>query len=241
MPDDAGTTWGPTVNDLGMPDMNARLTVRDRNGAMHQEIRQRICLLDYAPGTRLSEAALAQEFGTSRTPIRRVLAQLEDEGLVQSRHGVGTIVTDADINELAQVYRLRVELTELVGRVDPVIPGVEFLDRFDRLVARGAEIIKSASPHEFTRFDMEVFHALLELTANEPLRQTLERLYFQTKRIWLKTAIEAQLDLEEEFRIFHHELEAIQLALRSCDLQAVAHIQRAHISMSFKRLQLQNT
>ena len=69
----------------------------------------------------------------------------------------------------------------------------------------------------------------------------MERLYFQTKRIWLKTAIEAQLDLDEEMRIFHHELEAIQLALRSGDLRAAAHIQRAHISMSFQRLQQQNS
>jgi DNA-binding GntR family transcriptional regulator len=220
--------------------IDAPLKVRDRLAAMHHELRQRICLLEYPPGMRLSEAALAEEFGTSRTPMRRVLARLEDEGLVQSHHGVGTIVTDAGIDELEQVYRLRVELTELTDRLDPVLPDPAFMIRLDKLVERGADIINSGTPHEFTKFDMEVFHALLELTSNEPLRQTLERLYFQTKRIWLKSAIEAQLDLEEEFRIFHHELEAIQLALRSNDLEAAAHIQRAHISMSFKRLQQQN-
>ncbi|WP_254694106.1 GntR family transcriptional regulator [Sulfitobacter sp. SK012] len=215
--------------------------VRDRHAALHHELRQRICLLDYPPGMRLSETALAEEFGTSRTPLRRVLARLEDEGLVRSLHGVGTIVTDANISELAQVYRLRVELAELVGRVDPVQPDEAFLERLNHFVTRGADIIQSGTPHEFTQFDMDVFQFLLELTSNEPLRQTLERLYFQTKRIWLKSAIEAQLDLQEEFRIFHHELEAIQLALRSGDLEAAAHIQRAHISMSFKRLQGQNT
>ncbi|PYG28920.1 GntR family transcriptional regulator [Pelagimonas varians] len=215
-------------------------TVRDRHAVMHGEIRQRICLLEYPPGMRLSEAALAEEFGTSRTPIRRVLARLEDEGLVQSHHGVGTIVTDSDIAELAQVYRLRIELTELVGRLDPEPPNEKFMLRFDSLVQRSAKVIATGTPHDFTRFDMEVFQVLLELTSNIPLRQTMERLYFQTKRIWLKTAIEAQLDLDEEVRIFHQELEAIQLALRSGDLNAAAHIQRAHISMSFQRLQQQN-
>ena len=146
------------MTELQTPDMDARLTVRDRNGAMHQEIRHRICLLEYAPGTRLSEAALALEFGTSRTPIRRVLAQLEDEGLVQSQHGVGTIVTDANITELAQVYRLRVELTELVGRLDPVTPDAAFVDRFGGLVLRGGEITKSGTAVEFTQFDiLDVF------------------------------------------------------------------------------------
>lgn len=216
-------------------------SVRDRHAAMHHEIRQRICLLHYPPGVRLSETELAEEFGISRTPLRRVLARLEDEGLVQSIHGVGTIVTDADIGELEQVYRLRVELAELTGRVDPVVPNADFLDRFQSLVSRGSEIVETGTPQEFTRFDIDVFQTLLELTSNAPLRLVLERLFYQTKRIWLKTSIEARLDLQQEFRIFQHEIEAVQLALRSADLQAVAHIQRAHISMSFKRLKQQNT
>jgi DNA-binding GntR family transcriptional regulator len=217
------------------------LSVRDRHDLMHHEIRQRICLLDYLPGTRLSEVALAEEFGTSRTPIRRVLARLEDEGLVQSVHGVGTVVTDADLAELEQVYQLRVELIALTARLDPVPPDADFMVEFEALVQRGEEIIANGTPRAFTQFDIDVFQVLLRLTANLPLRQTLERYYFQTKRLWLRAAEEAQLNLEEEFRIFQHELEAIQLALRSGDVEAVAHIQRAHISMSFKRLQNKST
>lgn len=219
---------------------DAGLSVRARHALMHHEIRQRICLLDYLPGTRLSEAALAEEFGTSRTPIRRVLARLEDEGLVQSFHGVGTLVTDADLAELDQVYRLRVELTGLTARLDPVQPDAAFMVAFDQLLRRGADIVANGTARAFTQFDIDVFQVLLQLTANLPLRQSLERYYFQTKRLWLRAAEEAQLDLEEEFRIFQHELEAIQLALRSGDAEAVAHIQQAHISMSLKRLQLKS-
>lgn len=214
-------------------------SARDRHEALHHTLRERICLLQYPPGSRLSEADLAAEFGTSRTPLRRVLARLEDEGLLKSLHGVGTIVTDADIAELAQVYHLRVELTALMGRLDPVLPDAAWQARFAALVVQAAAMRDTGTPQGFTAFDMEVFQCLLDLTANEPLRQVLERLYYQTKRIWLKSAIAAQLDLIEEFRIFHHELEAIQIALQSGDLQAAADIQRAHISMSFKRLQQQ--
>ena len=52
-------------------------TARDRFERLHAELRDRICLLEYAPGTRLSEEALAAEFGVSRTPLRRVLGRLE--------------------------------------------------------------------------------------------------------------------------------------------------------------------
>lgn len=223
-----------------MAELDSNLSGRNRLEAMHDELRQRICLLDYPPGMRLSEVALAEEFGTSRTPMRRVLARLEDEGLVQSVHGVGTLVTDANLRELEQEYRLRLELTELTGRLDPVIPDAAFMENLDRLIARAEVMITDGTPQTFTQLDMDVFQALLHLTANEPLKQVLERLYYKTKRIWLTAAIRAELDLTEEFRIFHHELEAIRLALQSQDMRAVAQIQCAHISMSFRRLRQHN-
>lgn len=223
-----------------MPDADSGLTVKDRHAAVYAELRQRICLLDYPPRAQLSEIALAGEFGTSRTPMRRVLARLEEEGLVQSVHGVGTFVTDADITELEQAYRLRVELTGLTGQLDPVTPDTVFLMVLQRLIARAAQMIVSGTPRSFTELDMDVFQALLHLTANEPLRRVLERLYYQTKRLWLVKAIKAELDLQEEYGIFLHELQAIRIALESGDLMAVAQIQRAHISMSFNRLRKQS-
>jgi DNA-binding GntR family transcriptional regulator len=51
-----------------------------------------------------------------------VLGRLESEGLVQSVHGVGTMVTDSGIDELTQVFRLRLDLAELAGTLDPRPP-----------------------------------------------------------------------------------------------------------------------
>ena len=94
---------------------------------MYDALRTRICLLDYAPGQRLSEEKLAEEFGVSRTPLRRVLGRLESEGLLESVQSVGTIVTDVDIEELAQAYQLRMELAELIGRLSPASVTPELL------------------------------------------------------------------------------------------------------------------
>jgi DNA-binding GntR family transcriptional regulator len=88
-----------------------RLSVsRERFERIYKTIRDRICLLEYEPGARLAEEELAREFEVSRTPIRRVLARLEGEGLLESRHGVGTFVTDVDLDALGQVFQLRMEL-----------------------------------------------------------------------------------------------------------------------------------
>ncbi len=211
-------------------------SARARYARMYEEIRRRICLLEFAPGTRLSEEVLAAEFGTSRTPVRRVLARLEDEGLVKSVHGVGTFVTDANIHELQQVYQLRVELVELTGKLNPRKPDASLMAEFHALAERSKKMMQTGNPRAFTQLDMDFFQALMKLTGNRPLREICERLYYRTKRIWIKSALAAEIDLDEEFYIFDREVEDVIAALEIGDLEAVANIQKAHISMSFRRL-----
>ena len=79
--------------------------------------------------------------------------------------------------------------------------------------------------------------ALQRLTDNEPLKDICEKLYFRTTRIWLKSVFESKIDLADEADIFDREIHDILRALEIGDLHAAAHIQRAHISMSFARMQ----
>ncbi len=87
--------------------------------ALFSTLRDRICLLDYPPGTVLREAVLAAEFGLSRTPIRSVLQRLAHDGLIESRDGVGTIVTAPDFPEIRDIYLVRLKIAERIGQMDP--------------------------------------------------------------------------------------------------------------------------
>lgn len=226
------------MNDTPDPGREAD-SARGRFEKMYREIRTRICLLDYPPGKRLSEEAMAREFGVSRTPLRRVLGRLESEGLVQSIHGVGTIVTDVEIGELIQVYRLRTALAELAGRIDPVAPGTELMAAFEALVGRAKALVAKPDPRAFAQLNIDFFEAHMALTSNEPLREISRRLYYQTHRIWLKSVSTSRIDLVDEVQVFDREVEDYVRALRIGDLEAAAHVHRAHISMSFTRM-LQN-
>ena len=209
-------------------------SARARFEAIHSTLRERILLLDYPPGSRLSEEALAREFGTSRTPVRRVLARLEDEGLLRSVQSVGTLVTDVDLDMLAQTYRMRMELAELIGRVDPVPASEETLDRMRGLRTDLAALRGTHDVRQFARINNALFRAILSLTENEPLREISERLFVRTTRTWIKS-IDA-LHFDSEVAIFERELGDIVAAVEIGDLEAVGHIRRAHISMSFQRL-----
>ncbi|MBZ9871353.1 GntR family transcriptional regulator [Mesorhizobium sp. BR1-1-9] len=210
------------------------LSARERFERIYLILRDRICLLDYLPGSRLSEEELAQEFEISRTPVRRVLARLEAEGLVQSVHGVGTIVTDVDIEELQQVYHLRLELALLVGKLSPIPRTVVDLDRIRALIARCDSDMLNPDQRAFLQLNMDFFTELSGMTGNQPLREISERLYFQVARVVLKMM--PQLGLVEEFTAFRREMEEVLAAAEIGDWESIGHIRRAHISMSFRRM-----
>src|SRR3546814_3816943 len=163
---------------------------------MRDEIRERICLLTYPPGTRLSEAALAAEFGVSRTPIRRVLAHLEAGGLVESRHCVGTVVTTIDLPRLREIYALRMRLAELIGELAPRPRSAADIARLRSLLARCEALRGRPDPAEYCRINMAFQRELAEVIGNSALRQVSETLYFQTSRFFLEST--ASMYLVEE-------------------------------------------
>jgi DNA-binding GntR family transcriptional regulator len=207
---------------------------RERFERIYKTIRDRICLLEYQPGDRLGEEDLAREFHVSRTPIRRVLSKLESEGLLESRHGVGTFVTDVDIDSLAQVFQLRMELAELLGKLDPIPRSGDDLARMRALLVRCDKLLKKPDPKAYARLNMDFFQELGAMVGNTPLREISERLYYLTTRIWLKSV--PHLNLPDEIEVFRREMADILQAMEVGDLEAVGHIRRSHISMSVKRM-----
>jgi DNA-binding GntR family transcriptional regulator len=208
---------------------------RERFERMYNIIRDRICLLEYEPGARLGEEELAREFGISRTPIRRVLSRLESEGLVESRHGVGTFVTTVDVDNFLQVYQLRMELAVLIGRLDPIPRSEEDLIRVRAILKRCDDLLKAPDSKAIALINMEFFQELAAMIGNQPLKEISERLYYLTHRIWLTSV--PSLNLGDEIVVFRRELADILSAMEIGDLEAVGHIRRSHISMSVKRMQ----
>ncbi|AEV74963.1 transcriptional regulator [Mycolicibacterium rhodesiae NBB3] len=90
------------------------------------QLRTEILHGDVAPGSKLGQVALADRFGVSRIPVRDALALLAGEGLVQPLSNATAVVTGMSIEELQELYDLRLSIeprtTEIavpnVGRAD---------------------------------------------------------------------------------------------------------------------------
>ncbi len=201
---------------------------------MYSTLRDRISMLVYPPAMQLSEEVLAAEFGVSRSPLRKALKILEADGLLRSQQGVGTLVTDVDLDALAQVYQLRMELNELTGRLSPCELDGDLRNRFETMRGRALELREIPDIQAFARLNIDFFHVFQDLTLNQPLRSVSERLFYQTSRIWL-THIPEQ-DLAEEVSVFCGEILEICDAIGVGDIHAAALIRRAHLSMGYTRL-----
>jgi DNA-binding GntR family transcriptional regulator len=70
-------------------------------------IQQKIARRELAPGSAVSEASLAQELGSSRTPVREALSQLVVEGLLDQTPNRGTVVVQLNRQDIIDLYELR--------------------------------------------------------------------------------------------------------------------------------------
>jgi DNA-binding GntR family transcriptional regulator len=75
-----------------------------------EELREAILSGEFGPGERLRTATLATRFGSSRTPVREALVQLEGEGLVDIEPRRGAIVRSFASADLIDLYEIRVLL-----------------------------------------------------------------------------------------------------------------------------------
>src|SRR5205085_784797 len=82
---------------------------RDRQAApqVFERLRSMIISLELPPGSPLSRAALASQFGVSSTPIRDALMRLEEEGLVEVFPQYATVVSRVDVRLAQQAHFLR--------------------------------------------------------------------------------------------------------------------------------------
>ena len=112
----------------------------NRGGLRHvivQSLLREIFLQQLKPGTRLMVMKLAEQFGTSSTPCREALVELESVGVVEFIHNRGAAVSPFGPQELREIYQMRrifeaEATTKAFGRIDQEIL-TSLRDKFQEL------------------------------------------------------------------------------------------------------------
>lgn len=125
---------------------------------------------ELSPNTRLIEEKLADEMGTSRTPVREAIQKLEKEGLIKKLPRGGFIVSEITDEDIDEVFGIRGILEGYAGYLATLKAGVEDIEALEEIVRKEEECMKDHNMDEIVRLNTE-FHDRLYRTAKS------ERLY----------------------------------------------------------------
>lgn len=152
-----------------------------KNIKIYQTIKNRIVFLEYKPKQVLSIKELAKEFGVSPIPIREVLFLLENEKLISIIPNKGIYITDVSLQELKDVFEIRLFLVSFVGKLAVQRINSEELNKMKELLKK---IKKEKNRNKLIRLDSEFHDLLNSSTKNQALVETLKRLRNQISRLW---------------------------------------------------------
>jgi DNA-binding GntR family transcriptional regulator len=146
-------------------------------------LRQMILDGELAPGARLSERALGERLGVSRTPLREALRMLASEGLVRHEPNRGAVVAPLDRADIEATFELLAALEGLAGelaaqRIDAAqlaeIKALHFEMRAHH--ARGDRAA-------YFRANQDIHRHIAAAAHNPVLVETFERLNARVKRV----------------------------------------------------------
>ena len=168
----------------GMPGGNGSERRRPERRVLREEVRDHLMkeILDghLAPGDRIVETRIAQQFGVSQAPVREALRDLELFGFVASSPFKGATVRRMSIDDHLMLYPIRAVLEGLGARYAASRINDAGLRRLDKLLStmqaaavRGDERAQIAADFRFHR-------TILEASGNWMLLQTWERMQLAT-------------------------------------------------------------
>jgi DNA-binding GntR family transcriptional regulator len=141
---------------------------------VYKKLREDILAGRFPPGTPVTEVAVAQRFGVSRTPVREALSRLLHDRLLV-REARGLYVRAIDAEEVVQIYDLRILLEGEAAAAAARARGTSDLVQLEGLLARDRGL---QDPDDVVRIrtNLEFHSAVWKAAHNSVLEDLLQRL-----------------------------------------------------------------
>ncbi|MFB4311227.1 GntR family transcriptional regulator [Actinomadura sp. GTD37] len=191
--------------------------------------RLRADILDgvHPPGGRLGEAELAEQTGSSRTPVREALRRLEVEGLVEVLPHRGARVPDWTPEDLEEIYDLRMLLEGAAARraatrIDPA--DVAAMEKLCDVIERCAEPGDGQDLDRVAELNADL-HGIVRAAAASPRLVSMLNAVVQLPLVMRTFHRYSPDDLARSFA--HHR--ELVVALRAADGTWAESVMRAHV------------
>jgi DNA-binding GntR family transcriptional regulator len=143
-------------------------------------------------GEALSEIALANELGVSKTPVREAFLQLKNEGLVEILPQRGTFVFRMSIDQLRQLWEMR-EVLETNSLRFAMRDGGENLIRLITPIIDGmAKAAHDREPVIYRRLDAEFHTAIITACNNSFIQSAYNIIALRVQAFRSRLSLDAQ-------------------------------------------------
>ena len=138
-------------------------------------LKERIMRWEYAPGHRFTEEGLCEEFGVSRSPVRESLRMLVENNLVDKMPHKGYSVKRLDLQEIHELYDVRMALeTFVIERLTQSDhPEMEWKELYRTWKDLRKAAITNSSSSDFVKLDEDFHERLAIWTGNRTLLQQI--------------------------------------------------------------------
>ncbi len=190
---------------------------------------------DVPQGSRVSEADLAERFGTSRGPLREALRRLESRGLVERTPHVGVRVSALGHDALIELYYLREALEGMAARLAALNMTADEINGLRSLLATHEqdEALQSDTAYFQQEGDLDFHYRVIQGSHNSALTQLLiGELYHRVRMYRFQFSAFANRP-QKAFAEHQHIVEAIEA--RDGDLAEM--LMRRHISSARRNIE----
>ena len=152
----------------------------------YREIRHRIIHGVYYPGQRLSENALSNQYGLSRTPVRQVLQRLANEGLVLVKPKSGTYVEKETTRNFVDLLQVRSYLEGLAFRLAVERAENRDIDELAEIKAAMDRELRNPDldKHRFSQLHIRFHEQIVAMSRNEVLVESYRRLNLRASHMY---------------------------------------------------------
>jgi phosphonate utilization transcriptional regulator len=196
-----------------------------------KEIERMILAGELSSGAKLNEASLAEMLGISRGPVREAFRALEESGLVRQEKNCGVFVRQISLEEADEIYEIREELEQLVGRKLAATITPQQLKELRALLYKMDKMVAKENVGGYYLLNLEFHDLLVSQTGNKKLLATYRRLVNELN-LYRRNTLEQHGTLSVSTRE-HHEI-IDQIAFGNVD--AAGKIMRQHVIDSRHRM-----
>ncbi len=136
--------------------------------------------------------------------------------------------------EVRDIYLMRIQLAELIGKMDPLPLHARHHRLVMELQGRANALSDAFDIQEYWRINHDLHLLIARIIGNSALRRMWDALYFQAARMWYQ---HARSDPESVAASLVAELAEVARAIEARDAVALGYTQRNHIAYGLARLE----